>query len=401
MDERRRNTIGYVIMAAVLAGLLAGAFILSRTLPEPEGFAVVSNWRKAWMMGDFSPEAQNLESWTDLAPAIEKSLEYIKAKPGGETAFVSEKVSLTWSQIERSLMELKLVLPHLDDKPSLIAERFEWLELGRDVLATGYYTPLLKASEVRTEEYRYPLYTVPEDLKTLDLGEFHPRWEGQRLTYRMRDGTPVPYYDRGEIDFEDALEGRDLEVAWAGDLVEIFFLHIQGSGMLEYEDGTRRYVLYAGKNGRAYSSLGREMIRRGLLKREGVSMQSIRKYLRDNPEQARELLSTNPSYVFFKLGDTGPFGAMGRLLTPRVSVATDPSLFPLGSLLLLRMELPPEEPGGNPAKMNGLVLAQDTGGAIKGARLDLFCGMGREAEYMAGHMKNKARVALLISKNVL
>jgi membrane-bound lytic murein transglycosylase A len=388
-------------MAVVLLGLLVGAFVLSRVLPEPEGFAEVSSWRKRWIVSEFSAEAQGVGSWTELAPAVARSLEYVSAQPAGEVAVESKGLRLTWGQLERSLLELQLVLPRLDSRPSLLAERFAWFELGRDVLTTGYYAPLLKVDHEPSGRYRYPLYGLPEDLEALDLGEFHERWEGQKLLYRTENGRPVPYFDRGEIDFEGALQGRDLEVAWAENLVDVFFLHIQGSGLLEYPGGETRYILYAGKNGRAYASLGREMIERGLLERHEVSMQSIRKYLDEHPEEMRDLLSTNPSYVFFKLGDDGPYGAMGRLLTPRVSVATDPNLLPLGSLLLLRTKLPPDEPGGSGVKMAGLVLAQDTGGVIKGARLDFFCGSGDRAEHLAGHLKADATVALLVSKSVL
>jgi len=397
----RKNAVGYALMAVIIAIILTGAFILSRILPEPEGFAEVSNIRKSWILGEVSPKAQHLESWKELAPAIERSLAYVSAQPQGETAVSAEGLTLTWGQLRRSLLELELILPRLDEQPSLLADRFTWLELGRKMLMTGYYAPLLKADNKQSEGYPYPLYGVPEDLRSLDLGAFHPRWEGQRLQYRLENGEPVPFYDRKAIDFGEALAGRGLEVAWAKDLVDVFFLHIQGSGILEYPDGTRRYVLYAGKNGRQYVSLGREMIQRGMLERDEVSMHSIRDYLDENPEQKAELLSTNPSYVFFRLGDDGPFGAMGRELTPRVSVATDPNFLPLGSLLLVRAQLPPDEPGGAGSKMAGLMLAQDTGGAIKGDRLDFYAGTGRKAEYQAGHMKADATVALLISKSVL
>jgi membrane-bound lytic murein transglycosylase A len=401
MADTRRNVLGYLVMALILAVIFTGAFILSRVLPEPEGFAEISSIRKSWMLGEVSPKAQDLESWTDLRPAIEKSLEFLSAKPNNEVALSTGDLELTWGQLRRSLMELELILPKLDERPSLLAERFAWLQLGRKVLMTGYYAPLVQADSKPSEEYPYPLYGVPDDLKSLDLGKFHRRWQGQKLMYRLENGEPVPFYGRDEIDFQGALDGRDLEVAWAKDLVDVFFLHIQGSGILEYPDGNRRYILYAGKNGRDYVSLGREMIERGMLERDEVSMHSIRDYLDANPDQKAELLSTNPSYVFFKLGDDGPFGAMGRELTPRVSVATDPKVLPLGSLLLLRTQFPPQEPGGKSEKLAGLVLAQDTGGAIKGDRLDFYSGMGRKAEYMAGHLKADATVALLISKSVL
>ncbi len=363
-------------------------------VPAPQDLAVQA-------ANSLSFASQGLRSWQGLEPALVQSLKYTGRKPAHQVALKHENITITWGNLHQSLELLLTLLPHLDNNQELLAKHFIWLRVHPNPLMTGYYVPLLEASPVKTAEYPHPLYAVPKDLKTADLGKFHPRWKGQRLVYRIEKDKIVPYHDRLAIDFNNALADKNLEVAWVKDPTEAFFLHIQGSGMLQFPDGSRRFALYAGKNGLRYASLGREMIRRNLLQKQGVSMQSIKKYLQKNPNQQRELFSTNPSYVFFRLGKDGPFGAMGRKLTPRVSIATDPKVLPLGSMMAFETMLPPQAPEGRPARAAGIGLAQDTGGAIKGARVDFYCGIGKEVEYLAGHLKEPVNMYLLISKEAL
>ncbi len=350
---------------------------------------------------ELSPASQRLGSWAELAPALERSLAYVRVKPQDTVVLREEGLALTWGDLRRTLEELLGALPELDADPGLLARRFVWLRLAPRPLMTGYYAPHLDASPVADERHRHPLYAPPPELQEVDLGRFHPRWAGQRLTCLVRDGRVLPPPTRAAIDQDGALAGQGLELAWVHDPVDAFFLHIQGSGILRFPDGGVRHVLYAGKNGHQYVSLGRVLIERGLLPAEGMSMKAIREFLAANPGRTPELLATNPSYVFFRLGDAGPYGAMGKLLTPRVSVATDPGLVPLGAVLALEATLPPEAPGGPALRVAGLALAQDTGGAIKGHRLDYYCGDGPDVEYFAGHIKDPASVHLLISREVL
>lgn len=177
-------------------------------------------------------------------------------------------------------------------------------------------------------------------------------------------------------------------------------LQIQGSGRLILPDGAVKHILYAGKNGLKYVSLGKELIQRGLLPKEGMSMQKIRTFLTEHPDLVQELLTTNPSYVFFRIDDEGPFGSMGVPLTPMASVATDGKVLPMGSLALLSTRLPIQ---GTDTKqpMSSIVMAQDRGGAIKGTRMDLFCGSGSEAEFLAGHLTSWSKVYFPISQAVL
>ncbi|MDY7001358.1 MAG: MltA domain-containing protein [Thermodesulfobacteriota bacterium] len=359
-------------------------------------FRAVSSWTGRRLSQGLDPSNQKLRSWTDLEESLLRSMSFVESKPKDALAVRSGNPALTWGRVHESLARLLSLLPRLDKEPGLLAENFTWFEVTPRPLMTGYYLPYLEADLEQGPDYPYPIYGMPPEMKSLELERFHHRWEGWKLQYRLEDGEAVPYFDRNAIDFQEALKGRNLELAWTGDLTELFFLHIQGSGLLHFPDGTTRYALYAGKNGHPYVSLGRVLIEQGHLAREDVSMRSIREFLAQNPEQREELFSQNPSYVFFKLGDEGPFGAMGRLLTPMVSMAVDPRFLPLGSVLVFKSTLPPAAPGLEETEITGISLAQDTGGAIQGNRLDYYCGAGPQVEYMAGNIKARTRAYLLI-----
>ncbi|KAF0175764.1 MAG: membrane-bound lytic murein transglycosylase A [Rhodobacteraceae bacterium] len=237
-------------------------------------------------------------------------------------------------------------------------------------LFTGYYEPELDGSPIRTPRFAYPIYARPPELQ-----------DGQ------------VYHDRASIE-SGALRGRGLEIAWLDDPVEAFFLQIQGSGRIRMTDGRVIRVGYAGRNGHAYRSVGKEMIARGMRTPDQVSAQDIRHYVRGNPTAGNALLNTNPSYVFFrKIGDLpadkGPIGAMGRSITAMRSVAIDPSFTPLGVPVWI------EKTGDTPIR--SLMVAQDTGGAIKGAqRADIFYGTGAAAGDAAGTIKDGGRMILLL-----
>ncbi|MGE4421207.1 MAG: murein transglycosylase A [Pseudodesulfovibrio sp.] len=347
-----------------------------------------------------SLKPQNLCSWADLRPGIEASLNYIRTRPQNAVCVNQPGLRLTWGQLKDSVSELASTLVLLDHDPSLLARRFTWLKLEPGTLLTGYYEPWLKASLTPDATYKYPLYGVPGDLKVVDLGDFHPRWAGQKLVYRVEGDKVEPYFDRAAIDGLGALEGAGDEVAWAADPVDVFFLQVQGSGRLDLPDGTYKHILYGGKNGRQYVSIGKVLIDEGYIPKEEMSMQRIRQFLNAHPDVAEDILFRNPSYVFFRLADEGPFGSINSILTPRVSVAVDRSMIPLGSVVALKTALMDYD-SGKADPFFSLVLAQDTGGAIQGTRMDLFCGAGEEAETLAGHLQEGAEVYMLLSKRVL
>jgi membrane-bound lytic murein transglycosylase A len=246
---------------------------------------------------------------------------------------------------------------------------------GAEGLITGYYEPLLKGSREPTDEFRYPLYGVPQDLLIVDLGGVYPQLKGLRLRGKLVGNKVVPYYDRAQLhDNPELLRGA--EILWVNSLVDVFFLHVQGSGRVQLTDGTTVSVGYAGQNGHPYQSIGRVLIEMG--------------------ERLNEVLAKNPSYVFFELKDgqaDGPVGSLNVELTPARSVAVDRSVIPLGAPVWLQTTLPDERQ----SPFDRLMLAQDTGGAIKGhVRADVFWGRGDEAEMLAGLMKQQGRLFVLL-----
>jgi len=388
-----------ILLTAVAAALLAAAFSCIPSEKRP-GYRVAPDEETKAVSARFSPHNQDLASYIKLKPAVMASLDYVRTKDPELPAAGHGSVTITWGEMEQSLERLLELLPLLDGQPWMLSEQFTWLEVTPEVRMTGYYEPILEASAEPDPKYPYPLYATPDDLRVLDLGMFHPRWEGQKLVYRLNGQEVLPYHDRGDIDFNGTLKGRGLEIAWVADPVDVFFLHIQGSGRLKFPNGQTRHVLYDSSNGRQYVSLGREMIQRGVLEPGKASMQAIRAYFRKHPEEMDKYLPVNPSYVFFRLEDDGPYGASGAKLTPFVSAAVDPEILPLGAILAIKTHLPrPEWDDKDP--FYALLLAQDVGGAIKGERLDLFCGAGDEAGNLAGRMHSPASVYMLVSKDVL
>ncbi len=336
-------------------------------------------------------------SWLDLQKGIERNIKFLSRKPAQRVAARYGRMEITWGMLKQTNEEMLELLPRLKGAPELLNDKFVWYSMVPRTLLTGYYEPYLEASLIPHPDYPYPLYSIPGDLQSLDLSKFHHRWKGQHLIFRQENGEVLPYFDREAIDFNGALQGRGIEIAWVKDLVDVFILQIQGSGRLVLPDGRVKHVLYAGKNGLKYVSLGKVLIQRGLLPKEGMSMQKIKAFLDTHPELVQELLTTNPSYVFFRIDDEGPFGSMGAPLTPMASIAVDSKVLPLGSLALLTTRLP-QDGSKSKTPFAKIVMAQDRGGAIKGTRVDLFCGSGPEAEYLAGHLTSWSHVYLPVSR---
>ncbi|HUP22972.1 MAG TPA: murein transglycosylase A [Thermoanaerobaculia bacterium] len=305
-------------------------------------------------------------------------------------------------------------------------------------LFTGYYEPLLRGSRRRGGDYQVPLYRRPADLVAVDLGEFREALRGQRIAGRLAGDRLVPYPDRTAID-DGALAGRRLELLWVDDAVDAFFLQIQGSGQVELEDGSRVRVGYDGQNGHPYFAIGRDLVERGALVLEEVSMQSIAAWLRANPRDAPAVTARNASYVFFReLQGEGPIGSQSVALTPERSLAVDTSFLPLGAPVWLDTThplaevAPPDAAAVSPAGagqgqdsspheisaqqtsaqqisaqeqaqnlplFRRLLIAQDTGGAIRGpVRGDVFWGAGERAEAIAGRMRSEGRLWVLLPR---
>jgi membrane-bound lytic murein transglycosylase A len=264
-------------------------------------------------------------------------------------------------------------------------------------LFTGYYEAELHGSRRREGTYTTPLLKRPTDLVMVELGLFRPAWRGERIAGKVEGGQLKPYASRAEIE-HGALDRRGLELFWVDNPVDAFFLHIQGSGRIVLEDGTVAQVGYDGQNGRPYVPVGKLLVERGALPREDVTMQSIRVWLHDHGDEAAALMNENPSYVFFReMKGEGPVGAEGVVLTPGRSLAVDRAFLPLGVPLWLDLA-DPQAPDG---RLRRLVVAQDTGGAIRGpVRGDLFWGYGADAAARAGMMKDRGAYYLLLPRNV-
>lgn len=268
---------------------------------------------------------------------------------------------------------------------------------GGDGFATGYFEPEIIGNRSPGRGYPVPLYRRPADLVEVDLGKFAKDLQGRKLRGRIEGANIVPYHTRGEI-MAGALAGKGLELAWAADPYEAFFVEIQGSGRLRMPDGRIMRIGYDSQNGREYVAIGKVLRDAGELPKGGVSMDSILGWLRSNPARAPAILAANPSVVFFReitatAESDGPVGALGIAITPRVSVATDPAFIPLGAPLLVTTTLPGNRP------LASMMVAQDTGGAIKGAnRIDLFMGAGNDARADASAQAADAKVAILLPR---
>ncbi len=263
-------------------------------------------------------------------------------------------------------------------------------------MITGYYEPLLNGSRTRSSRYRFPLYSAPSDLLVIDLSSVYPELKSMRLRGRLQGNRVIPYYNRAEIE-SGAAPVKGHELFWVDDAVDLFFLQIQGSGKVRLPNGEMMRIGYADQNGYPYKSIGKTLVERGELTLDKASMQGIKAWARRNPGKLTELLNVNASYVFFReLPNqlSGPLGALGVPLTAGRSLAIDPRTIPLGAPVFLSTTWPNES-----RPLQRLMLAQDTGGAIKGTvRADFFWGFGNDAGKQAGSMKQQGRMWVLLPR---
>lgn len=284
------------------------------------------------------------------------------------------------------------------EAPRFFATWFETVQVGDgQARVTGYYEPEIAGTRSRQAGFDVPIYALPPDLIRAREGDAPPNDSGlQPLGRYDAEGRFDPYHDRAGIE-GGALMGKGLEIAWAADPVEFFFLQIQGSGRLRAPDGTMMRIGYAGQNGFPYTGIGTLMRERGLVgpgTAYATSMQGLMQYLRDNPDAGRSLMQANKSYVFFReLTSDAPVGALGVPVRARSSAAADPAFVPLGAPVFLNVEHP---------EADGLWIVQDTGGAIRGAnRFDSFWGAGDEARRIAGGMNSLGEALILLPRGTL
>jgi len=330
-----------------------------------------------------------LTNWThdDLLPAWQAFLQSCtvlgKQLLWQETCSIAASIQQTDNTNLRKFFETYLV-PYqvIDDQ-------------GHDEgLITGYYEPLLQGSRTPSKHFRYPLYKAPDELLIIDLGDTYPELKDLRLRGRIDGRRVVPYYSRADImNNPEKLTGNEL--VWVDDEVELFFLQIQGSGRIMLDDGEILRIGYAEQNGYPYKSIGKLLVQQGELPLEKASMQGIKLWGQQNPDKLNALLQQNPRYVFFRelpADLSGPIGAMGIPLTAGRSIAIDPRSIPQGVPVFLATTWP-----NSNKPLNRLMIAQDVGGAIKGGiRADFFWGFGQEAGNLAGKMKQRVKMWILM-----
>jgi membrane-bound lytic murein transglycosylase A len=358
------------------------------TIPVPPPKITPSTkWQEIYQPVSFSA----LPGWeqdqlTEVWPAFMASCSALRNKPEWkETCVIAKNVESQDNLAIRTFFEA-FFTPHQIAIP----------DANNDGLITGYYEPLLRGSRQRGGVFQTPLYRLPPDLLTIELGSVYPDLKNMRLRGRLVDNKVLPYASRAEM--VPALAGKEL--LWVDDAIDAFFLQIQGSGRVYLAESNETVRLaYADQNGHPYKSIGRYLVDKGELKLEQASAQGIKEWLNNNPTRQDELLNTNPSVVFFKEEKVinpaiGPKGALGVPLTGQRSIAIDPQHLPLGAPVFLSTT----QPNSN-ITLQRLVMAQDTGGAIRGAvRADFFWGFGHAAGELAGRMKQKGALWILLPK---
>ncbi|MFC1857263.1 murein transglycosylase A [Thermodesulfobacteriota bacterium] len=357
------------------------------------------------------PKFNDDMAYDGLEHSILKSLSYLDGIPA-DRMFQFGKDAYTAAHMKKTLDHF---LGFIQTKPSkkelkkFIGTHYRvYTSAGQhnpgEVLFTGYFEPVLEGSRSKSTQYKFPVYARPADLMIIDLAQFSPKFKGEKIIARYTNRNIVPYHDRRAIENELILQGKAQEIAWLKNRLDLFFLQIQGSGKIYFNTGQVINVHYHASNGRPYRSIGKLLIDEGKIPREEMSMQSIRNYLDNHPEELKRILNYNPSYVFFKTEVEGPLGYIGVKLTPGRSIATDRRLFPQTALCFIETRKPLINGDGRIHQwinFSRFVLNQDTGGAIRGpGRADLFWGNGRYAEIAAGHMQHPGKLYFLVLKPV-
>lgn len=357
----------------------------------------------------FYPDFQDDMDFDSLRKAITRSLEYLD-RLDPEFIFNYGPDEIPCKKVREGYERFIEVISKNPDHHDLSKQVRKYFSLyrvngadgGNKALFTGYFEPTFDGSLSPDRTYRHPIYRKPDDMLGIDLSLFGSKYKDQSITARIDGGKVVPYYSRREIETDKTLEGKGLEIAWLKDPLDVAFLQIQGSGRIRLRDGKIISVGYHASNGRSYKSIGRYMIERGLLTMEEVSMHTIRAYLSTHPEILDEVLNYNPSYVFFRRMENGPYGNLGVILTAGRSLALDSALFPKGALCFISCVKPVTDNKGKIEKwtdFSRFVLNQDTGGAIKGAgRADIYWGNDDYAELAAGNLKHEGELFVLAPK---
>lgn len=400
----QRRYIVLLVFFVCLSQVLSGCAWFDRKPPRTEGSALIK------LRASQYPEFSDDLAFDGLKDSALQSIVYLNKVPG-DTVFWFGEDAVSAYHMKKSLEHFLTFIektPTPEDLNRFIKTDYTaYVSKGgedtEEVLFTGYYEPELSGSLRQTEVYKYPVYSLPDDLAFVELSLFGPKFEGRkRLVGRYTDDKRVvPYYERGEIK-KNTLNGRSRPIAWVKDKVDLFFLEIQGSGKICLAGGGCINVHYHASNGQPYSSIGALLIHQEKIPREEMSMQKIREYLKNNPLETDEILNHNKSVVFFKVEEGGPYGCLNVQLTPGRSIALQKRIFPAASLAFIEASKPLLDGEGNIMEWKNFkrfVMNQDTGGAIRGpGRADIFWGNGPYAEITAGHMQHHGQLFFLVLK---
>jgi len=382
-----------IIMLVVLVGCTR---VISRITPPPAGEALSPVRAKIDFADDLDLDSLDL--------AISRSLSYYNGS-GRKLFYPLAERSIDAQLMKETLLNFRQLIKNshnLEEKSKEINKNFDiYRAMGRDgsgsVLFTGYYEPLLDGSRTPSERYRYPIYRSPPDLIARNISQ-------KEAAIKWSDAASFQYYSRRDIDIDKVLQGKGLELAWVEDQVDLFFLHIQGSGKIRLENGEIVTVSTTHSNGRPFRSITKHLLDEGIIGPHDASYFNVKRFLKGKGEQElKEILSYNERYIFFRFVDKDPIGSLGEPVTAGRSIATDPDFFPPGALAFVRLSKPVLDQNGNctgqKVSFSRFVLNQDKGSAIKGPdRVDLFCGHGATAESIAGSIKEKGELYFLIKK---
>jgi membrane-bound lytic murein transglycosylase A len=387
-----------------LLALAAAAALLACRTPRPEPPRPATTPERALVEvppRELPAFADDLD-YAGLEDALTRSLEWLArldaSDPSRTFAFGAERVPI--ARLRATLVrfrELAAARPTPAELTAAIAREFRAFRSTGDgtgtVLFTGYYLPELRGALARSGPFQVPLHRAPDDLVVVRVRDF-PTALASDLAGRVESGRLVPYPTRADIAAGAIAPGAEL--CFVDSALDAFFLEIQGSGIVRFPDGTSRVATYAGKNGHRYEAIGAELVRRGALRRDELSMQAIRGWLLAHPEEQPRILAANPSYVFFRWADQ-PIGALGVPVTADRTIAADARVFPKGALAFVETERPVDAAGTAFRPFSRFVLDQDAGGAIRtSGRIDVYFGSGAYAENAAGRMRQPGRLHYLL-----
>jgi membrane-bound lytic murein transglycosylase A len=406
MNRRPARRRALCVWAAALTLMLAGCGAIQKIVPpgdyqppeetaptlvlEPIEFTALPGWKSDVLTEGLSAYLKSCPVLAKRAP--EEKLGYLAEH--GTMGDLQQICEAARGLNTRSTAELQFFFERMF-RPFLVKDNLQ--AKGK---FTGYFEPLLRGSWRPDARYRYPVYARPRDVVVVELGMFDPDRQGEQLAGRLVDNRLLPYYDRREI-AAGALRGRQLELLWVDSAIDLFFLHVQGSGRILLPDGSHVRLAFSGRNGHRYTSIGRELVAQGIMKVEDVNLPSLRAWMTANPLAAEQLMQKNRSYIFFRVEKAEVVkGAMGVPLTAGRSIAVDPKFVPLGLPLWLTTADPLDPTNKTP--LTRMLVAQDTGSAIKGViRGDVFWGFGPEAERRAGLMNETGSYYLLLPRKPL